>query len=75
MESTYAQQLEQISGYIPGEYWDGSSYLIYSTDEFGLAEDWIKRYPEKEWPPAPPSWRDNFKAEDLDRKCSEGNRA
>ena len=69
------EAMEAADGYIPEEYWDGSSYLIYRYDEHGLAADWMPRYGVEEAPPAPPSWKDNFKAEDLDRKCTEASNA
>jgi hypothetical protein len=53
----------------PG-YWDGESMIITRWNDDGLP-DMLFPADTPTYAPAAPSYRDNFKAEDLDTKCSE----
>lgn len=51
-------------------YWDGESNIVTRWHDDGLP-DMLYPADAKTYPPAPPSHHDRFRAEDLDRKCSE----
>lgn len=50
-------------------YWDGESIIVTGRDEDGLP---TMLFPSdaQTYKPTAPSYHDNFKAEDLDRKCT-----